>query len=238
MRPRNFWIAAGCVLVVIGLRPVFSSGASPAGKEKVIYSFTGGADGGQPLSDLIIDGAGNLYGTTSRGGTGAACGNTGCGTVFELKRTKDGWHEQVLYNFTGKSDGGIPQTGLIFDGAGNLYGTTPVNVFELSRNAHGGWAETVLYAFNYSDGVSPAGDLAFDAKGNLFGANSQGGSGGGCNENGCGTVFELMPQGGGSWTETTLHKFWPSSSDGGIPSSGVVLDSGNIYGMTLYGGPG
>jgi len=234
MRRKNFWIAAGCVLTVLGLIPVFSSGAAPASREKVLYSFTGGSDGWQPLSDLTIDGAGNLYGTTSRGGS------AGYGTVFELKRTRDGWKEQVLYNFTGKGNGELPQTGLIFDRAGNLYGTTPGNVFELSPNAHGGWTQTVLYTFNNSDGDFPAGDLAFDEKGNLYGANSQGGTGVYvCNQNGCGTVFELMPQAGGSWTETTIHVFDPNSSDGAVPSSGVVLDSaGNVYGMTLYGGTG
>src|SRR5579859_4086213 len=109
MRREIFWIAAGCVLVLAGFLPVFSSGASPDSPEKVIYSFTGGADGGKPLSDLTLDSEGNLYGTTNRGGTsGAGCGSGGCGTVFELKRMQDGWKEQVLYTFAGGNDGGYP----------------------------------------------------------------------------------------------------------------------------------
>jgi hypothetical protein len=125
MRREIFWIAAGCVLVLAGFLPVFSSGASPDSPEKVIYSFTGGADGGQPLSDLTLDSEGNLYGTTNLGGTsGAICDPFGCGTVFELKRTQDGWKEQVLYTFAGGYDGAYPVGGVIFDKAGNLYGTT------------------------------------------------------------------------------------------------------------------
>jgi uncharacterized repeat protein (TIGR03803 family) len=242
MRQKAFWIAASCVLAVIGLRPVFSSGAAPASKEKVIYSFTGGADGGQPMSDLTIGADGNLYGTTSQGGVG--CVGNGCGTVFELKRTQDGWKEQILYSFAGGNDGAIPEAGVVFDKAGNLYGTTVAGgnnqggtgtVFKLSPNSHGGWTESVI---GYAD--SPTGDLVFDDNGNLYGANSQGGSGGtSCNGFGCGTVFELTPQAGGSWKETTIHLFEQNSSDGVIPSSGVVLDfAGNVYGETLYGGAG
>ncbi len=240
MRRKNFWIAAGCILALTGLLPVVSSGASPASKEEVLYSFTGAPDGAEPMSDLTIDSAGNLYGTTSRGGTGNAC-NGGCGTVFELKRSQGGWKEEVLYNFTGNSDGASPQTGLIFDSAGNLYGTTPGNVFELSPKAHGEWTETVLYSFNFSsDGVSPVGALVFDRSGNLYGANSAGvGNGNACFDSGCGSIFELTPKSGGSWTETTIHKFFEQSPDGAVPASGVVLDrAGNVYGATLYGGTG
>jgi uncharacterized repeat protein (TIGR03803 family) len=121
MRQKTFWIAASCVLAMLGLRPIFSSGAAPASTEKVIYAFTGGADGGEPMSNLTLDAAGNLYGTTSGGGTGAC--NSGCGTVFELKRTQDGWKEEVLHHFVG-TDGESPGAGVIFDKAGNLYGTT------------------------------------------------------------------------------------------------------------------
>ena len=249
MRQKAFWIAASCIVAVIGLRPVFSSGAAPASAEKVIYSFTGGADGGQPMSDLTLDAEGNLYGTTSRGGSGTAC-NAGCGTVFELKRTQDGWKEQVLYSFAGSSDGATPEAGVVFDKAGSLYGTTigggsnqGGTVFKLSPNSHGGWTETVIFAFDFGNsntGMSPAADLVFDNHGNLYGTSSQGGSGGtSCNGNGCGSVFELTPQASGSWKGTTIHLFEPNSSDGVVPSSGVVLDSaGNVYGETVYGGTG
>ena len=119
---RQLYSGAGLLL------PIFSSGASPASKrpaakEKLIYSFQGGADGASPFSDLTLDAAGNLYGTTQWGGTGTACSG-GCGTVFELKRTPDGWKKKLLFSFTGGKDGSCPGAGVIFDSSGNLYGTT------------------------------------------------------------------------------------------------------------------
>jgi uncharacterized repeat protein (TIGR03803 family) len=246
MRRKSFWIAASCVLAVVGLRPVNSSGAAPASTEKIIYEFAGGADGGNPLSDLTLDAAGNLYGTTIVGGTGTACG-VGCGTVFELQRTKDGWKEQVLYSFTWGNDGATPEGGVIFDKGGNLYGTTvggggsndSGTIFKLAPNSHGGWTESVLYGFTGgSDGANPMGDLVFDSQGNLYGTAFAGASfRNSCLYEGCGTVFELTPHSGGSWTEATLHVFAGEPDDGGNPPAGVVLDSaGNVYGMTKYGG--
>jgi hypothetical protein len=88
MRQKSFWIAASCIAVALSMRPVFSSGASPASKEKILYSFAGGSDGESPVSDLTLDSAGNLYGTTQAGG-GTAC-TLGCGTVFELQRISGG----------------------------------------------------------------------------------------------------------------------------------------------------
>jgi uncharacterized repeat protein (TIGR03803 family) len=201
------------------------------------------------MSDLTFDAAGNLYGTTSIGGTGTKC-NAGCGTVFELQRTEDGWKEQVLYSFAGGTDGIGPEAGVMFDKAGNLYGTTVAGgsngggtVFKLTPNSKGGWAESIIFAFDFGSsntGMVPAADLVFDDHDNLYGTASQGGSGGtSCNTLGCGTVFELTPQADGSWTETTIHKFEPNSADGVVPSSGVVLDSsGDVYGTTLNGGAG
>ncbi|HXM63342.1 MAG TPA: choice-of-anchor tandem repeat GloVer-containing protein [Terriglobales bacterium] len=249
MRQKTFWIAASCVLVMIGLRPVFSSGAAPASNEKVIYSFTGGADGGQPMSDLTLDADGNLYGTTEYGGSGACTYNTppGCGTVFELKRSKDGWKEQVLYSFAGGNDGAVPKAGVVFDKAGNLYGTTAQGgrngggtAFEMVPNSHGGWKESILHAFpdGSDDGASPESDLILDTQGNLYGTAMFGGAENSCAYSGCGTVFALTPHPDGSWTETTLHVF-AGAPDGASPSSGVVLDSaGNLYGTTSYGGSG
>jgi len=99
MRQKVFWIAASCILAVVGLLPLASSGATPASKEKVIYSFAGGTDGANPFSNLVADATGNLYGTTYFGGSPNCVG--GCGTVFELIRTKGGWQHQVLYSFAG-----------------------------------------------------------------------------------------------------------------------------------------
>jgi hypothetical protein len=239
--PRKlFWIAASCIPALLALLPVFSSGSSPVAKEKVIYSFTGGTDGGIPLSDLTLDGAGNLYGTTEVGGK-PGC-QIGCGTVFEMKRTANGWREEVLYSFTGGNDGGEPGAGVIFDNSGNLYGTTPATVFKLTPNSHGGWTFSVIYTFNCSGsaGCDTLADLVSDAHGNLYGTTASG-AGGPCNTtySGCGAVFELTPQSDGSWTETTLHVFGGAPSDGAAPVAAVLLDSaGNVYGTTKYGGNG
>jgi hypothetical protein len=251
MSRKTFWIAAGCILVLAGLLPIFSSGASPANREKVIYAFQGGTDGASPMSDLILDSEGNLYGTTSQGGTGT-CGSGGCGTVFELKRTQDGWKEEVLYSFGAyQGDGVGPQAGLVFDSAGNLYGTTIAGlgdnsfvgtVFKLSPNGHGGWTESVIYSFepDQSAGANPSTDLVFDAHGNLYGtAPIGGGNANSCYGDGCGTVFKLTPQSDGSWGETTIHIFTDAGGDGAYPSSGLVLDpAGNLYGLTQSGGTG
>ena len=131
------------------------------GPEEVLYAFQGGNDGAFPNGSLIWDSAGNLYGTAWGGGA------NGLGTVFELTPNgSGGWKETVLYSFSGGTDGANPQSSLIFDGAGNLYGTTSARgtscacgtVFELSPDGNGGWKETTLYGFqgNPNDGASPA----------------------------------------------------------------------------------
>jgi uncharacterized repeat protein (TIGR03803 family) len=215
--------------------------------EKVLYSFNpfNGADGAAPYDGLIFDAAGNLYGTTEVGGTGG-CGGYSCGTVFELTPAAGGtWTEKVLYRFQGGADGAYPyDAGVIFDAAGNLYGTTYAGgtsgagtVFELTRAAGGTWTEKVLYRFQGgADGAVPVGGLIFDATGNLYGTACQGGAGG-CGGYGCGSVFELTPAAGGTWTENVLHSF-SDTPDGAGPEGGLVLDSaGNLYGTTDGGGP-
>jgi uncharacterized repeat protein (TIGR03803 family) len=236
MRRICFVISSICILAGIGSRPAFGSDAA-SGKEKIIYSFAGGADGAYPLSDLTLDSAGNLYGTTSYGGSETECNGFGCGTVFELKRTEGGWKEELLYSFTGGNDS-YPEGGVIFDKAGNLFGTTVGTVFKLAPNSRGGWTESTLYTFpnDGSAGSFPQSDLIFDAQGNLYGTTSQGGNLERlCAYYGCGTVFELTPQANGSWTETTIHAF-TGPPDGGTPSSELVLGAGNFYGVTEYGG--
>ena len=132
-------------------------------KYKTLYKFTGGKDGNAPEAGLIVDQAGNLYGTTPDGGTSA-------GTVFKLAPNADGtWTESVLYSFTGGSDGGQPFAGVILDQAGDLYGQASVGgahglgaVFKLTPNADGSWTESVLYSFaGGSDGATPMASLVF-----------------------------------------------------------------------------
>ena len=163
-----------------------------------------GADGCDPFAGLIVDTAGNLYGTTTRGGTGYYC-SFWCGTVFQLTPSAGGgWTETVLYNFNGP-DGDFPAAGVVFDAVGNLYGTTEAGgelstcngsgcgtVFKLMPAAGGGWAETVLHDFNGNDGAYPLAGLILDAVGNLYGTTQQGGTGTSCTP-GCGTVFEITP---------------------------------------------
>lgn len=206
--------------------------------ESVLYSFTGGADGGFPEAALILDTAGNLYSTTVEGGSGFG------GTVFRLFPNSDGsWTESVIYNFTGK-DGGGPYAGLIFDVAGNLYGTTSGGgvgygvIFELTPNADGSWRETVLHGFDNGDGAQPVAGLVFDQAGDLYGTTIYGGnvSRGRCTGSGCGVVFKLTPNSNGTWKENVLHKF-ADGRDGGFPYAGVSLDAaGNVYGTAQFGG--
>ena len=203
--------------------------------ETLLYSFgtNGQNDGIGPEGGLILDAAGNLYGTTVTGGT-YQCGDQGCGTVFELTPARGGgWTETVLHNFGNGTDGYWPYAGLILDAAGNLYSTTRAGgtygngtVFKLSPNGSRGWTETVLHSFGAgTDGEQLYTGLIFDAAGNLYGTTSGGGT------YGNGTVFELTPAG----TETLLHSF--NGTDGWLPSAGLIFDAaGNLYGTTTYGG--
>jgi uncharacterized repeat protein (TIGR03803 family) len=202
--------------------------------ESLLHSFTGGSDGAAPIAGLTFDAAGNLYGTTFRGGAGCS-GKTGCGTVFELTPKSDGtWTESVIYSFARKG-GAYPYAGLIFDHAGNLYGTAVGGghhgagvVFELKPNGNGSWTESVLYKFcaltNCADGYYPYGGLTFGGAGNLYGTTYN-------------VVFELTPHANGSWAESVLHSF--AGNDGGYSYANVIFDqSGNLYSTTELGGDG
>jgi uncharacterized repeat protein (TIGR03803 family) len=204
-------------------------------KEQVLYSFGAtSTDLTTPVSALLFDASGNLYGTAYMGGT------NGKGGVFQLKPSGNAWQETVIYNFTGP-DGAFPSNSLISDSQGNFYSTTGYGggpgfgvVYELTPHSGGSWTETVLHSFTGgADGATPFGGVVFDAAGNLYGATFQGGLTS-CNGGyGCGTVFQLTPS-MGQWTHTVLHAF--DDSDGAF-SFGVVLDSaGNLYGTTEEGG--
>jgi uncharacterized repeat protein (TIGR03803 family) len=212
--------------------------------ESVLYSFTGGTDGGRPTAGVTFDAAGNLYGTTPQGGNLSACNLAGCGVVFKLTPNQEGsWTESVLYTFTGGTDGSVPFGTLIFDALGSLYSTTSVGgagngtVFKLHPNSDGSWSESVLYSFTAGkDGAYPSG-LVFDTSGNLYGTTVIGGGSPNCSpNNGCGTAFKLHPNSDGSWSETVLHRFLRHPA--GTPGAGLILDgAGNLYGSTVFGGP-
>jgi uncharacterized repeat protein (TIGR03803 family) len=212
----------------------------------VLYAFTNQGDGARPTGGLLLDAAGDLFGTTSDSNAG------GYGEVFELippASSGGAWTEAVLYSFTGsESDGAYPQSSLIADASGNLYGTTETSVFELSPPATKGarWAFTLLHFFECctTDGFTSVAGLARDGDGNLYGTTELGGfyDTDYCAYLGCGTVFEVSPPAtkGGSWTERVLYRFKSNVngfSDGLNPLGGLILDrAGNLYGNTYGGG--
>jgi len=205
-------------LTAIGVSPALAQ--APPATETVLHNF-GGLRGTNPYAGLTADSAGNLYGTTSAGGTADV------GVVFKLDATRQ---ETVLHYFAGGADGAVPYAGVILDAAGNLYGATYQGgtanlgvVYELDANGQ----ETVLYSFlGGADGANPQAGLIFDAAGNLYGTTSAGG-----NAN-AGTVFRLDAAG----HETVLYAF-TGGADGGAPLAGLVLDpAGNLYGTAYEGG--
>jgi uncharacterized repeat protein (TIGR03803 family) len=221
--------------------------------EKLLYSFGATSDdGGVPLANLVSDSKGNFYGTTKYGGPNdiTYSGNTTtAGTAFELSpKTGGGYTEKVIYDFgASTSDGALPIANLIFDSKGNLYGTTLAGgsyglgtAFELSPGTGSTWTEKILYSFgvNLADGKSPAAGLVFDSKGNLYGTTNIGGESDTTFGGGYGTVFELSPGTGSTWTETVLYNFsYLSQTDGYFPASTLVFDAnGNLYGTTADGG--
>lgn len=251
--------------------------------ETVLYRFTGGSDGGFgefPLAygdALVFDQAGNIYGTTPNYG---AYGN---GVAFKLTQSGGSWTESVLWSFTGRDDGANPLSGVIFDSAGNLYGTAEYGgthgqgvVYELSPS-QSGWTQTTLYSFGDEDAPGPFGGVTMDAQGNLYGTTGGLFNGGEAYEltqangnwtvsrrlifsayegpfdtptldaegnlygtiafaglGGYGEVFKLTPSGGG-WIYTDLGDF--DLANGGDPVGGVIFDAnGNLYGTTSLGG--
>jgi uncharacterized repeat protein (TIGR03803 family) len=202
----------------------------------VLHTF-GGSDGEYPYTGVTITSGGNLYGTTSRGGTYQG------GVAYELKHSGSVWSFMLLYQFGNGSDGSSPYASLVFGPDGALYGTTalggsgngtafnlqpPAAVCKTTRCL---WHESTIWSFQGSDGSLPAyGALAFDQQGNGYGTTQYGGT------NNKGTVYKLTRQ-GQQWTETVLYSFGSTATDGYYPLHNVVLDhAGNLYGTTYQGG--
>jgi uncharacterized repeat protein (TIGR03803 family) len=207
-------------------------------REKTLHSFQPQTnDGTYPHGGVMVDAAGNVYGTTGGGG------KYGDGIVYELvPNGSGGFSEKVLHAFQG-TDGATPHASLIMDNSGNLYGTTVSGgnssacqdgcgtVYQLIPKTNGSWVENVLWNFNGTDGENPYGALVFDASGNLYGTASQGAA------DGAGAVFELSPTTGGGWSEQTLHTFNPADGDANNSWATLVFDAaGNMYGTSLQGG--
>ena len=273
---------------------VFRLSRTPNGwAHTVLYSFTGGADGGEPYKGVTLDREGNLYGTAVTGGSGSCEG--GCGVVYKLSNTGGTWTQTVVHAFTGGNDGSGPGARVTVDGAGNIYGMTPTGgryglgtIYKIHEASPGVWTLTVLHAFTggadgatgsagrmilrgrrlygaataggqYGSGVVfelnargvgerdvktlyafrgqpdasfPYGALLFDRSGNIYGTTYYGGA------NGIGAVYKLSPQPVGEWTEEVLYSF-QQGTDGNSPISNLVFDvAGNLYGTTSEGGLG
>jgi len=213
-----------------------SAGSGGKWTHKVIYAFgEANNDGSGPNAGLIIDAAGNLYGTTFSGGA-----NFFDGTVYELTLGSNGlWNEAILHSFSGP-DGSAPEAEVVMDKKGNLYGTTKSGgtnsdgvVFKMTPISGGAWSEAVLYSFTGGqDQGFPEAPVWIDANGNLYGTTTG-------TENNIlfGTVYELTRGSGGIWTETTLHTFVQDGVDGEVPAGGLTFDGkGNLYGTASEGG--
>ena len=200
----------------------------------VLHSFAWGTDGASPSGGLISDSSGTLYGVTQYAGSP---GNHGI--VYELTPSGSGFIETVLHAFQGTPDGGCPIGGLMWDGSGNMYGTTSSRgsggdgtTFELTASG-GVWGFSLLYSFVGSGGFGPCGpgsatNLVMDLSGNLYGSLESAGA----YQNG--NVFKLTASNGG-WVYNSMHDF--IGDDGMFPWSSLVIDrGGNIYGTTIYGG--
>jgi hypothetical protein len=214
--------------------------------EKVLHSFASGTDGANPNGGLVLDGKGNVYGTTFGGADESGeCGVVGCGTAFEIEppATKEGaWKEKILYRFHGQ-DGATPTAGVILGKNGDLYGTLSAGavsgngaVFRLAPTAgHGLWNETALYRFSDgNDGANPGAGLVFDAHGDLYGTAYRGSGG-----SQYGDVLRLSPPSSGKgWSVSVLYGFHTTSGPG-QPNTSLIFDrAGNLYGTSPFGGTG
>ena len=215
---------------------VFQLSPTPTGwVQTVLYSFTGGADGGEPYKGVTIDRHGNLYGTAVTGGSGGCEG--GCGVVYRLTNSGGTWSQRVIHAFTGGDDGSGPGARVTVDQNGNIYGMTPTGgayglgtIYKIHRNA-GTWDFQVIHTFTGgADGSSGSAGRMLLLHGRLYGAATTGGT------YGSGVVFELTPTLVGEWDFRTLYSFH-GQPDGSFPYGALLrAASGKFYGTTYYGG--
>jgi uncharacterized repeat protein (TIGR03803 family) len=234
MGSRRFLGFMGRVLTISAALAILTS-AAWAAVPQIIYNFAGDDDGEYIDSDLVIDGAGNLYGTSVLGG------DFGSGTVFQLAPSGNGWTHTVLYSFHGGTDGGEPYKGVTLDSQGNLYGTAVTGgsgsceggcgvAYKLT-NSGGVWTQTVIHAFTGGDdGYGPGTGLTLGRYGILYGMTPTGGA------NGQGVIFLLRPMANGTWNLKVIHAF-TGGTDGAGGSAGRLLRyKGGLYGVTTTGG--
>jgi uncharacterized repeat protein (TIGR03803 family) len=219
-----------------GSGTVFQLRPTPNGWEHtVLYSFTGGADGGEPYKGVTIDRRGNLYGTAVTGGSGGCEG--GCGVLYKLTKFRGTWNQTVIHAFTGGDDGSGPGARVTVDRSGNVYGMTPTGgtygvgtIYKIHPHA-GSWDFQVIHTFTGgSDGATGSAGRMLLLQGRLYGAATVGGLYGG------GVVFELTPTAVGEWDFRVLYSFH-GQPDGSFPYGALLrVSSGKIYGTTYYGG--
>jgi uncharacterized repeat protein (TIGR03803 family) len=242
---------------------VFKLTAPSAGQRKyvesVLYSFSGIGSDGLSTQGLLLDQAGNLYGTTS------GQNDTGLGEVFALSPpsgAQTSWQESVLWTFGGAPDGEYPGSGVVMDSSGALYGVTTTGggagsyyassgngaVYKLSPPAAGGtqWSESIVWDFpnSQTDGTTPYGDLLMTSRGLIYGTTYAGGildPENGYYSTGCGVVYELKPpvSGAAAWREATLYSFGTVTNcyDGDASEGGLVENrAGTLFGTTTRGG--
>ncbi len=212
---------------------VFQLSPTPNGwMHTVLYSFTGGADGGEPYKGVTLDREGNLYGTAVTGGSGSCEG--GCGVVYKLTRSGGTWAQTVIYAFTGGDDGSGPGARVTVDRRGNVYGMAPTGgayslgtIYQLHPVPSGAWIFQVIHAFTGgADRATGSAGRMILRHGRLYGAATAGGT------YGSGVVFELTTRG----DFRTIYSF-QGQPDGSFPYGALLFDrSGNIYGTTYYGG--
>jgi uncharacterized repeat protein (TIGR03803 family) len=228
---KSSWTRISAVLIAFGVLV----GAAAAATTTVIYSFAGDDDGEYADTDLALDNAGNIYGTTVSGG------DFGSGTVWQLTLSGNGWSHAVIYSFTSGTDGGEPYKGVTVDASGNLYGTTVsggsgsceggCGVAYKVTNSGGTWTYSVIHAFTGgNDGSGPGARVTLDGQGNVYGMTPTGGA------YGLGTIYQLHPRANGGYAVKVIHAFTGGADGSGGSAGKMILRNGRLYGAATAGG--